>query len=122
MGTKLSSISMAETPAASISRTVRTALTALPNPSSASTIRLTSAIRVMRRHASTTSDMLERTISGTPRFATLPTEPERTQISYPSIWAMRADNGSKILAASVQVSLEITCRNLSRATDMCASP
>ena len=81
LGTKLSSISMAATPAASISRTVRDTLTALPKPSSASTIRLTSAMRVMRRQWSTTSDMFDSTMSGTPRLATLPTEPESTQTS-----------------------------------------
>src|SRR6266446_5077590 len=43
-GAILSSISMATTPAASSSLTVRTTLTALPNPSSPSTIKLTSAM------------------------------------------------------------------------------
>src|SRR5437764_14949605 len=44
-------------------------LTALPNPSSPSTIKRTSAIRVMQRQWSTKSDMLARTMSGTPRLA-----------------------------------------------------
>ena len=120
-GTKLSSISMPDTPTASNSRTVRMTLTALPNPSSASTIRLTSAIRVMRWQWSTTSDMLVSTPSGTPKFATFPTEPERTQTSYSSMWAMRADSGSKMFAAKVQVPFASTCRNFSRATDMTAT-
>src|SRR5215475_7187431 len=122
LGTTLSSISMAATPAASISCTVRLTLTALPKPSSASTIRLTSAIRVMRRQWSTTSDMLDSTISGTPRFAALPTEPDSTHTSYPSISAIRAERGSKIFAASTHVEPEMTLRNRSRARDIGASP
>ena len=78
-------------------------------------------MRVMRRQWSTTSDILERTISGTPRLATFPTEPESTQTSYSNICAMRADSGSNMLAAKVQVSRDIICRNFSRATDMCTT-
>ena len=122
LGTTLSSISMAETPAASISCTVRLTLTALPKPSSASTMRLTSAIRVMRRQWSSTSDMLDSTISGTPRFAALPTEPDSTHTWYPSMSAIRADKGSKIFAARTHVEPEITLRNRSRARDICLSP
>src|SRR5215510_16263603 len=62
--------------------------------------------------------MLESTISGTPRFATFPTDPESTQTSYPSMWAMRADNGSKIFAARVHAGLASTLRNRSRTWDM----
>ncbi len=61
-GAIVSSISRADTPAASRSLTVRMTLTAFPNPSSPSTIKLTSAMRVMRRHWSTASDRLYRTI------------------------------------------------------------
>src|SRR5262249_52573718 len=122
LGTTFSSISMATTPAASISCTVRLTLTALPKPSSASTMRLTSAIRVMRRQWSTTSDMLDSTISGTPRFDALPTEPDSTHTSYPSMSAIRAERGSKIFAARTHVGPEMTLRNRSRARDIGVSP
>src|SRR6266850_3311392 len=62
--------------------------------------------------------MLESTISGTPRFATFPTDPDSTQMSYPSMWAMRADNGSKMFAARVHVGLASTLRNRSRTWDI----
>src|SRR5262245_3471408 len=62
--------------------------------------------------------MLESTISGTPRFATFPTDPDSTQTSYPSRWAMRADNGSKMFAARVHVGLASTLRNRSQTWDI----
>src|SRR4029450_2781338 len=64
------------------------------------------------------SDMLESTMSGTARFATLPTDPDSTQTSYPRMWEMRADRGSKIFAARVQVGLASTLRNRSRTWDI----
>src|SRR5438128_10156665 len=62
--------------------------------------------------------MLESTRSGTARFATFPTDPDSTQTSYPTMWAMRADNGSKIFAARVHVGLASTLRNRSRTWDI----
>src|SRR6266446_5121539 len=38
------------------------------------------------------------------------------------MWAMRADRGSKMLAATVQVGREITWRNRSRACDIMCPP
>ena len=76
-----SSISMAETMAASSSFTEGATLSPLPNPSSPSCIKLTPAIRVMRRNTSPKSDMLVNTMLGTPRLATLPTEPDKKQTS-----------------------------------------
>ena len=78
-------------------------------------------MRVMRRQWSTTSDMLERTMSGTPRLATLPTEPESTQTWYPRLSAMRADSGSKILAAREQLDPASTLRNFSLTRDTAAT-
>src|SRR5215831_20765904 len=66
--------------------------------------------------------MLDSTISGTPRFATLPTEPDSTHTWYPSMSAIRADKGSKIFAARVHIEAESTLRNRSRARDIGASP
>src|SRR5512134_3477408 len=66
--------------------------------------------------------MLDSTISGTPRFAALPTEPDSTHTSYPSMSASRAERGSKIFAARTHVASEMTLRNRSRARDIGFSP
>src|SRR5688572_414658 len=109
---------MPETPAASSSRTQRHTLTALPNPSSASTMIGISVFRVTRRIWSCTSDRVETTMSGAARLDALPTDPDKTRRSYPTIWAMRAESGSKILPARVTAGFSSSARYISFFLDM----
>src|SRR5262245_18722521 len=109
---------MPETLAASRSRTQRQTFSALPNPSSASIMIGMSVFRVIRRTWSCTSGSVEMTRSGAARFDALPTDPDSTRSSYPTIWAMRADSGSKMFAARVGVCFRSNARNISFFLDM----